>query len=494
VPRADYGRLALGCLAIGVALLVGVGVLGTSAAVPPLDAAGWLPPYSVGVDPAPELVIAMQVSGLVIGGAGVAFALAALRRGWQPDIRRLLTGSAVAVAAFVLVRPMGSADVLSYAAYGRIAALGSDPYDVPPDEFAAATGDPVVGAVQEPWRSTTSVYGPLGTLLMRVASMLGGSSVRMTVLALAVIGAVAYLATAVLLDRLAGPSIQQRVRAAVLWGLNPVLLYELVGGVHLDVEAVALGVAALLVAARGGTSSAFAAGALVGAAVAVKAPFGLYGIALLAPLVVARDVRRGAALVGGALLVVIPAYLLAGPHVFDRTREAARLISRASPWNLVRVPLDGLLGTAAARPLVGALAIIAAVGLGALLLRATPAAQRLHPPQLAFVLSTAWLLTALYVLPWYDAMLFAPLAVIAVTPFDGPLVTRLTVLALAYVPGRDPVEAPLPSPLAELTLNWRSIVTPVLLLCVIVVVIVRALVAQRPPRVRTTRGHSRVTF
>jgi hypothetical protein len=475
----SWAVAAIGCLGVGVALLVTVGALGTSAAVPPLGGAGWLPPYSVEVDPAAGLVIALQVGGLLTGGTGVALALAALRRGWQPNIRRLLTGSFVAVAAFALARPMGSADVLSYAAYGRIAALGSDPYDIPPDQFADATGDPVVSAVQEPWRSTTSVYGPLGTLVMRAASMIGGSSLRVTVLVLAVIGALAYVGTALLLDRLTKPSIQQRARAAVLWGINPVLLYELVGGVHLDVEAVALGIAALLVAARAGMTSALAAGALVGAAVAVKAPFGLYGIALLAPLVVARDVRRVAAVVGGGLVVVIPAYLLAGPHVFDQTREVARLISRASPWNLIRLSLDEPLGVDVSRPLLSAVAIVAAVALALLLLRATPAAQRLHPPQLAFVLSTAWLLTVLYSLPWYDAMLLAPLAALAATPFDGPLLARLTVLALAYVPGLSLEEAPLPPPWAELTLNWRSIVTPVLLLCIIVVVIVRAIVAQR---------------
>jgi hypothetical protein len=484
VLRAEAPRrLAVCCLGLGVALLVSVGLLGTSPAVPPLPGAGLLPPYSLEVDPAPQVVIVLQAAGLILGGAGVALALVALRRGWQPPVRRLLAGSTVAVTAFVLVRPIGSADVFSYAAYGRIAALGADPYNVPPDEFGAATGDPVVAAVQEPWRSTTSVYGPLGTLLMRGASMIGGPSLRATVLVLAVVGGLAYLSTALLLDRLAGPATERRARAAVLWAVNPVLLYELVGGVHLDVEAAALGVAALLAAARPGVLPALAGGALVGSAVAVKAPFGLYGIALLAPLLLRRDLRRATALVGGGLLVVVPTYLLAGPHVFDRTRQAVQLISRASPWNLIRTGADESLGMGVSRTLIGAAAIGAAVAIVVLLLRATPPADRLSPPWLAFVLSAGWLLTALYTLPWYDAMLFAPLAVVAATPFDGPLLARLTVLALAYVPGLSLEEVSLPPPWDELTLTWRSIITPVALLCVLVVVVVRALqtggVAQR---------------
>jgi Glycosyltransferase family 87 len=481
VFRAD-GRLAVGCLACGVVLLVCVGALGTSAAVPPLDAVvhdaverrGWLPPYSLDLDPSPWVVVALQASGLVLGGAGVVLALGALRRGWEPGVRQLLTGSALAVAAFVLARPAGSADVLSYAAYGRIAVLGGDPYDVPPDAFAAQTGDPVVDAVEDPWRTTTSVYGPLATLMMRGASMIGGSSMRATVLVLSVLGALAYVATGLLLDRLAGRSVARRRRAAVLWAANPVLLYELVGGVHLDVEAAALGAGALLIAARVGLLAAVGAGTLVGAAIAVKATFGLYGIALLVPSLIARDVRRAAALIAGTLVVAVPTYVLAGPHVFDRSREAARLISRASPWNLIRAALDEPLGLGASRPLIGALAIAAAAALAALLLRAAPAGERLHPVRLAFVLSVSWLLTALYSLPWYDAMLFVPLAALAATVFDGALIARLTVLAVAYVPGRALVEAPLPPALADLTAGWRGWVTPVLLLGILGFVVVRA--------------------
>ena len=482
MSRADDGRLAVGCLAVGVSLLVFVGALGTSAAVPPLDDAldhpGWLPPYSLDLEPSPWLVVALQASGLVVGGTGVVLALAALHRGWQPRVRHLLAASALAVAAFVLVRPMGSADVLSYAAYGRIAALGGDPYDVPPDTFAAQTGDPVVAAVEEPWRSTTSVYGPLGTLMMRAASLVGGSSMRATVLVLAVFGGFAYVVTGLLLDRLAGPSVQRRRRAAVLWAANPVLLYELVGGVHVDVEAAALGAGALLVAGGAGLTTALGAGALVGAAIAVKAPFGLYGIALLAPPLVARDVRRSGALIAGLLVIVVPAYVSAGPHVFARIREAARLISRASPWNLIRTSLDESLGLDGARPLIGALALAAAVALAVLLLRATPAAERLHPVRIAFVLSAAWLLTVPYSLPWYDAMLFVPLAVLATTPFDGALVARLTVLALAYIPGRALGEAPLPPALADLTAHWRGQITPALLLGILGFVVVRAVRAR----------------
>ncbi len=68
--------------------------------------------------------------------------------------------AAAVLAAFV--PPLGSADHLSYAAYGRIAAAGGDPYSVPPVDWAGGH-DPVTSAVEPPWTRTPSVYGPVAT-------------------------------------------------------------------------------------------------------------------------------------------------------------------------------------------------------------------------------------------------------------------------------------------------------------------------------------------
>jgi hypothetical protein len=54
----------------------------------------------------------------------------------------------------------------------------------------------------------------------------------------------------------------------------------------------------------------------------------------------------------------------------------------------------------------------------------------------AVVLSAAWVLTAPYALPWYDALVWAPLALAGASWLDGVLLVRLLTLAVAYVPGR----------------------------------------------------------
>ena len=64
----------------------------------------------------------------------------------------------------MLVPPSGSADHINYAAYGRIAAQGGDPYVEAPAEWHGGT-DPVTRAVEPPWTRTPSVYGPVATAI-----------------------------------------------------------------------------------------------------------------------------------------------------------------------------------------------------------------------------------------------------------------------------------------------------------------------------------------
>src|ERR1700728_5448723 len=59
---------------------------------------------------------------------GLAMMLWANSHGWSPSPRKVFWTAAGAVAVLVNITPVGSGDVASYAAYGRIAALGQNPY------------------------------------------------------------------------------------------------------------------------------------------------------------------------------------------------------------------------------------------------------------------------------------------------------------------------------------------------------------------------------
>jgi hypothetical protein len=74
-----------------------------------------------------------------------------------------------------------------------------------------------------------------------------------------------------------------------------------------------------------------------------------------------------------------------------------------------------------------------------------------------FVLATAYALGAPYALPWYDILTWATLPLMLGTALDGILLARLTVMAMAYVPGR---VVAMSSDVESLTLGFRKIVGP----------------------------------
>lgn len=468
-----------------VLLVLMVAVLGPSAAEPPLPGPGLLP-LSFAASPPAALVMGLLAAATLLGAVGIAGCWRAVRTGWSPDPRRLLATGALGAALLAVVPPVGSADPLSYAAYGRMAVTGHDPYATTPRTLAAA-GDPVARAVEAPWQDSPSVYGPLATAEQRLVSQLAGRSVRTAVALLGLLNALAFVLTGLLLDRLvnrlSGP--HGRRRSALLWTANPLLLQQLVAGAHLD-AVVALAVVAGL-AAVGATwlvrpratrrvpSAApapaappgrmVAAGALIGAGVAVKAPAALVGAGLAWAL--RTDPRRLAALALGALAVVVPAYLSAGPHVLDQLRRASRYVSGASPWRPVASVLDRLLGLGPSRTLLGLLALLLGALLALALARGLPGrAPGVLPSgvRAATVLTIAYLFAAPYVLPWYDAVAWSLLALLPWSPYDGILLVRTAVLALAYLPGR---VVPLPPVLHALGVGVRGGLAPVVLLVLV---------------------------
>jgi hypothetical protein len=68
----------------------------------------------------------------ILACLGLAGMLWAHSQGWRPNPRHLLLISSAIVAVMVSLTPVGSSDTASYAAYGRIAAQGGNPYTTNP--------------------------------------------------------------------------------------------------------------------------------------------------------------------------------------------------------------------------------------------------------------------------------------------------------------------------------------------------------------------------
>ena len=422
--------LAVAAIAASIALMIAVAVAGPSAAVPAFSAASGWPPYFATLSPSPALVSFATWIAVISGGAGLVAGLIAVRRGWRPRARNLIIGSVVAVVALTLVPPVGSSDMMDYAVYGRIAALGHSPYVMTPADLRRL-GDPVGAVAPVPWENDPSVYGPLATVTEKAASQLAGASAARTLFWLKVWNGLAFLALALALDRLLRADAAQRLRAHLLWSVNPLMLLAVMTGGHIDGLAAVAGVGGLLAFRRPGMRSGLIAGILVGAAVAVKAPFALFGAALAWAAV--RSPRALAALGLGAAVVLVPSYLLSGRQalvaVMQRGAAGADLYQ---PWQL----LYRTLGWHNPSQRTDMLAVVAAVAMAALLLWRLPAG----PPGLpavrpALALTLAWLVTSPQQRPWFDAMIFPVLAVMPATRLDWIALARVVIASAAELPG-----------------------------------------------------------
>jgi hypothetical protein len=427
-------RAALAAIGLSVALMVLVGLAGASAAVPavpggPVASGG--PPYAAHLALSDAGVTFLTWAVVLIGGAGLAAGLVAVRRGWRPRPRNLVIGSILAVVALTLVPPIGSTDMLDYAVYGRIAALGHSPYLMTPVQLRRS-GDPVGAIAPVPWEHDPSVYGPLATVTEKAASELAGTSAGLTLFWLKVCSGLAYLAIVAALDRLLRSEAGRRARAHLLWSVNPLMLFAVMAGGHVDGLAAAAGVAGLLALRRMDVRSGLLAGALVGAAVAVKAPFALFGAGLA--WAAFRSPRVLAALGAGAAAVLVPSYLLAGgrPALAAQVQRGDAGVDLYEPWQLLYRTLHWHHPSQRA----DLLGVVAAVLLAALLLWRLPEGPRGLPairPSLA--LSLAWLVTSPQQRPWFDAMIFPLLAVMPATRLDWIALGRAVVGGVAELPG-----------------------------------------------------------
>jgi len=237
------GRAGLIAIGVSIACTFAVAVAGPSAMEPVLPGRPGQPPWALDGHLSPYLAVALTAAGLAAGALGLVLVLRAMRSGWSVPARTVLVAGLLAAAALTLVPPFGSSDQLSYAAYGRMLVTGHDPYTATPAQLAAL-GDPVARAVQD-WFTTPSVYGPLATAIEGLASLIGGTSARLTVFVLGLANLCAFAVTALLLHRMARADPARQLRAALLWACNPLLLQLVIAGAHVDVQAVVFCVAAV---------------------------------------------------------------------------------------------------------------------------------------------------------------------------------------------------------------------------------------------------------
>ncbi len=435
-------------IAVAVLVMIGVSAMGPSAAVAamPRPAAG--PPWWFAVRLRPGLVTIALWAAAATGCGGVAAGLAAVARGARPPVRLLLAGALVAVAALTVLPPAGSTDELSYAIDGRIVMTGHSPYVMTPGQLRR-TGDPIARLAPRTWVNTPSIYGPLATAEEWAAAELGGTSAARITFWLKLWNALAFGATALALDRLLRSDPARRARAHLLWSVNPLLLWAMIAGGHIDGVATALGFCGLIVLRVGRPGEApsgiraFIAGLLAGAATACKVPFGLFGLGVV--WASRRSPLALAGAVAGLLVALVPGYAIAGwPAV-----RALAARTQGATWDnfyqFVYRPFGYTASAISAPPgLVIAGAVLAAC-LAALTLRRLPDPDGfacLPAVRPALALSLAWLFAWPFQRPWYDVMVICLLALYPASRFDGVILARLLAGTTVYILAVDQTLAP----------------------------------------------------
>jgi hypothetical protein len=428
--RRVLAGLCVAGIAVSMALIGSVALLGPSAAVPHIPSAYPWPLFYLHRKPGVRLVTWSAWLAVLAAACGLAAGLSAVRRGWRPQPQLLIAGSLIAVLGLMLLPPIGSRGLLDDAVYGRIAALGHSPYQMTSKDFAAA-GDPMARFSTRISQRGPSPYGPLMTVTQEAASELGGDSVGRTMFWLKVWNALAFLAVALALDRMLRFDPARRTRAHLLWTANPLMLLAVMAGGHNDVLGVIFAVLAVAAFRRTDFISGLLAGVLAGTAVVLEAPFALVVLGLAIAAI--RSPRALAGIALGGTAVVLPTYAMAGKlAVVSVLSEGGRGFSTYQPWQLV-ARFAPSFGTLSRTDMV---AIAASVVLAAFLLWRMPPGLAQFPavrPALALIL--AWLILSPQQRTWCDVMIFTLLALMPATKLDWIAVARTAVTAIAQLPG-----------------------------------------------------------
>ena len=424
---------------------------------------GW-PPLEIARHLPVAAVYAALWAAAVLGGGGVVAGLLAVSRGARIPAWLLIATAIIAVAIFAMLPPAGSTDTVNYAVYGRIAVLGHNPYVMTPNQLQA-TGDPIGRLAYQLWRHHGSLYGPLATVEQHAAASLGGVSAARIVFWLKLWNAIVFLGVVLALDRMLRSDPARRARGHLLWSVNPLVLWGLVEGGHLDLIAAAASFFGLAMVrsfrrpadkpgaaasppgpdpgrepgrrTRPGLLVALAAGVLLGVAVDFMLTYTLLAVAL------AWGLRRWpaalASAAAGFCVTFVPAYLWVGRPLVNAMLLRRGKVSADNFYQLFSVAYRHHLPS---KP--DTLVVLAVVVLALLLLWRLPdAVPDLPAIQPALAVSIAWLFLWYYQLPWYDAMIIALLALYPASRLDYVVMVQLTAGTFAMMPGGSTFEPPL---------------------------------------------------
>ncbi len=384
----------------------------------------------------PILAGGLLYSGDILACLGLAGMLWAHSQGWRPNPYRLFLVSAAIVAVMVNITPVGSSDTASYAAYGRIAALGGNPYISSPESFLGLHSSYTL-VVGELWQKQSSVYGPAATAIQSFAAHIGGANVAHTIWVLMILNGLVFIGVGFLLLKTS----PNPVRATLFWTANPVLIQQLVSGGHLDTFLAAAAICSIQVARRVyGKWGDVLIGLLIGVACGVKITAALIGLGLAWPLLMRREWMRTARITAVTLLTMAVIYSFYGFTALKPLIGGSKWVELPSPWWLLQEFVVLGFGKSAMSPID---TIISCLWPIALILVAWLIYQRIASDQprevvAPFALTFAWILVAPWVFAWYTAVCWVTLTQVPRNRMTRWLAIVTVLLAIWHSSGGQP--------------------------------------------------------
>jgi len=476
-PARVLSWLAMIGIGSSILIMIAASAVRDSWMYPPIKLPSAGPPWDLtAVHMSAGVATASLWIALIVGGLGVVAGLGAVQRGARPSIKMILIAAAVTVVLLTVFPPAGSTDAFDYAAYGRLVVLGHSPYQDAP-RLLRDTHDAIARSVPTIWQKFYSVYGPLGTLEQFFAAKLGGTSAARITFWLKLWDSIAFGVVAYVADRMLRSNPAQRLRAHLLWTINPLLLWDLIAAGHIDLLAGAFGLLGILVLGQHSETvrppllRVLAAGALIGAAADIKINFALFGLALI--WVLRRSLTGLAAAAAGALAVIVPGYAWFGlPAV--KALSARRNGTSADSFYV------DFIGSHI-RPHLAEIAVVLVIAMAVLAYKRMPMGDTTRPViRVALVLSLAWLFFWPYQFPWYDTMIIVLLMFYPATRIDWLVIARIVAGSLPNTPG-NPFSPP--GHVLELLHHWSIVVVaPLVLLAAAIGLVVLCLTGLWTPR------------
>jgi hypothetical protein len=445
IMRASGGTRGLAwtaaaCITVSLLVMIFVSVAGPSIVVPAMaHAPDGAPPWWISLRPGKPTALFLSWGAAVIGAVGVGAGLLAVSRGARVPVRPLLAVSFIVIAVFTFLPAAGTTDTQSYAIDGNMIVMHHSPYVFTPATMVTL-GDKLAVGSPYTWAHQLSDYGPIASAEEWVSAELGGTSMALITFWLKLLVALAFGAVVLLLDRLLRDNPAMRLRAHLLWSLNPLLLWEIVASGHVDGLAIAFGLAGLAAlrftpdGVKPTLARSAAAGALLAAAACTKSPYVLFLVAAL--WAVRRSPARIASLLGGWLCVTVVSYAIAGWPAVKVLSDRGQQITWDNLYQVLYRPF-GLAGPLGADNIPGwvfPLALVLFLAVAALaFFRLPDRVPGLPAVSPALALSLAWIFFWPFQRPWYDVMIIALLALYPASGLDVLVLVRLGFAAVTYM-------------------------------------------------------------